>query len=366
MNRLKVDKFLNFAVGPVMMDEEILELGSNQLPYFRTQEFSNLMLENEMFIKKLVKADEDARAVFLTASGTGAMEAAIINTFNKNDKLLVVNGGSFGQRFVDICNIHGISFEDIKLKYGESLKAEHLEKYKNKGFTGFLVNIHETSSGVLYDIDLISKFCKNEDLILIVDAISSFLADDYNMGKYSIDITILSSQKALSLPPGISIIVISRRVKDIIGNNANNKTLYFDLNRYLIDGERGQTPFTPAVGTLIQLNRRLDNIINNGIEYYLNKTKCISEDFRKRIVELPFVIPHNNLSNAVTPIQPIGKMNADEIFKYLKDKYNIFLCPNGGELKEKIIRVGHIGELKIEHNDILIEAFKEMYKEGIL
>lgn len=359
------EKFLNFSVGPVEMDSDILNLGSIQLPYFRTEEFSNLNLENENLIKSIVNAEDNSRALFLTSSGTGAMEATIMNSFNINDKVLIVNGGSFGQRFVEICKIHSIPYDVIELEYGTILEDRHLEKFKDKGFTGFIVNIHETSTGVLYNIDLISEFCQNQNLILVVDAISSFLADNYDMKKYNIDVTILSSQKALALPPGISIIILnSKMVSKVMDNKIS--TLYFDLKKYLIDGERGQTPFTPAVGIIIQLNKRLNEINKNGVEYYTRKTKIIADDFRNRIVEMPFKISRHNISNALTPIEPIGKMKANEIFEYVKNKYNIFLCPNGGALKEKLIRVGHIGNITLEHNDILINVFKEMEEGGLL
>ena len=168
---------LNFTVGPVMSDESVRAIGAEQVPYFRTPEFSEIMLENEALIKKFAKAADDARVVFITGSGTASMEAAVINVFDENDKVLIVNGGSFGQRFVDLCEIHDIPYEEIKLEAGKALKKEQLNVYNDKGFTGFLVNVHETSTGVHYNIDMISDFCKKNGIFLIVDAISSFLAD---------------------------------------------------------------------------------------------------------------------------------------------------------------------------------------------
>lgn len=103
---------LNFTVGPVMSDDDILSIGSEQVPYFRTPEFSNLMFENERLIKNLVKQVK-IRAVFITGSGTASMEAVIMNCFNENDKVLIVNGGSFGHRFVELCQIHHIPYDEI-------------------------------------------------------------------------------------------------------------------------------------------------------------------------------------------------------------------------------------------------------------
>lgn len=142
---------LNFTVGPVMSCEEVRTIGAEQVPYFRTPEFSKIMFENENLMKKFAKADENARVVFLTGSGTAAMEAAVINVFDTKDKVLIVNGGSFGQRFVKICQIHQIPYTEIKLEIGKKLTQEMLDQYDEKDYTGFLVNIHETSTGVHYD-----------------------------------------------------------------------------------------------------------------------------------------------------------------------------------------------------------------------
>ena len=122
---------LNFTVGPVMSSEEVLEVGSEQVPYFRTAEFSELMFENEKLIKRFSKADENSRVVFITGSGTASMEASAINTLNKEDKCLVINGGSFGQRFVDLCRIHNLNYDEIKLETGKSLKRKKLYRYDN-------------------------------------------------------------------------------------------------------------------------------------------------------------------------------------------------------------------------------------------
>ena len=164
---------LNFTVGPVMSDDVVRAIGAEQVPYFRTPEFSAVMLENEKLMKKFAKAGDDARVVFITGSGTAAMEATVMNVFGKTDKVLVVNGGSFGQRFVELCQIHEIPYEEIKLEKGKALKKEQLDMYDGKDFTGFLVNVHETSTGVHYDIEMISEFCKKNGIFLVVDAISS-------------------------------------------------------------------------------------------------------------------------------------------------------------------------------------------------
>ena len=356
---------LNFTVGPVMSSEEVLEVGSEQVPYFRTSEFSDLMFENEKLIKKFAKADNSSKVVFITGSGTASMEAAVINTLGKEDKCLVVNGGSFGQRFVDLCKIHDLCFDEIKLETGKSLKKEELYKYDDCGYTALLVNMHETSTGVLYDIKMISDFCRKNGIFLIVDSISSFLADEFDMKELGVDVMITGSQKALACPPGVSVIVLSERAVKRV-NEHDSKCMYFDLKSALKNMERGQTPFTPAVGILRQINTRLREIdLNGGVEAENKRIHELAEDFRNRIKDLPFEIVSDSLSNAVTPLRPLN-VSAYDIFLTLKDEYNIWICPNGGNLKDEVFRVGHIGNLTKDDNSVLIDAFNDMNKRGLL
>lgn len=356
---------LNFTVGPVMSDDTVRAIGAEQVPYFRTPEFSVVMLENEKLMKKFAKADDDARVVFITGSGTASMEATIMNVFDKNDKVLVVNGGSFGYRFVELCQIHEIPYEEIKLETGRALKKEQLDTYNNKGFTGFLVNVHETSTGVHYDIEMISEFCKKNDIFLVVDAISSFLADEFNMSELGVQVMITGSQKALACPPGVSVIVLSAEaVRRIEGRNV--KCMYLDLKSALKNGERGQTPFTPAVGILRQINARLKEIeAAGGVENETKKIAELAEDFRGKIKGFPFEIVSESMSNAVTPLHPLN-VSAYDLFTILKDEYGIWVCPNGGEVRDTIFRVGHIGALTKDDNTTLVDAFKDLQRQGRL
>lgn len=356
---------LNFTVGPVQSSEKVRAIGAEQIPYFRTPEFSKVMLDNERLVKKFAFAADDARALFITGSGTASMEAAIMNLFTENDHVLVVNGGSFGQRLVEICEIHDITYTELKLHHGEKLAEERLRETIVPSMTGLLVNLHETSTGVHYDIEMISRLCKEHNLFLLVDSISSFLCDRFNMKELGVGAMITGSQKALACPPGVSIIILSKDgIKRVEANNV--KSLYFDLNRALKDGERGQTPFTPAVGTLLMLNERLRQIDECGVETEIERVKALAEDFRNRIKDLPFKIVSESLSNAVTPLSPTNGTSAYSIFECLKDEYQIWVCPNGGDMKEMIFRVGHIGDLTPKDNKVLVDALLDMQNRGLL
>ena len=356
---------LNFTVGPVMSSDAVRAIGADQVPYFRTAEFSDVMLENEKLIRKFAKASDDSRVVFLTGSGTAAMEAGVMNCLNKEDKALVVNGGSFGHRFVQLLELHDVPHTEIVLGHGKALKKEMLDQYEGKGYTAFVVNLHETSTGVHYDIDMISDFCKRNGMFLLVDSISSFLADEFNMEKLGVDVMLTGSQKALACPPGVSVIVLSPKAIARIENN-NPKCMYFDLKDALKNGERGQTPFTPAFVILRQINARLKEIdAEGGVSEENKKIAELAADFREKIKGLPFEIVSEAMSNAVTPLHPTTA-NAYDIFLTLKDEYGIWVCPNGGDMKDTIFRVGHIGALTKEDNTTLVNAFRDLQKRKII
>lgn len=356
---------LNFTVGPVMSSESVRAIGAEQVPYFRTAEFSNVMFENENLMRKFAKASKGSRVVFLTGSGTAAMEASVMNCLNKKDKALVVNGGSFGHRFVQLLELHDVPYTEIVLEHGKALKKEMLDQYDGKGYTAFVVNLHETSTGVHYDIGMISDFCKRNEMFLLVDSISSFLADEFDMEKLGVDVMLTGSQKALACPPGVSIIVLSPKAIARIENN-DPKCMYFDLKDALKNGERGQTPFTPAVGILRQINTRLKEIdAAGGVTVENQRIAELAADFREKIKDLPFEIVSESMSNAVTPLHPTTA-KAYDIFLTLKDEYGIWVCPNGGDMKDSIFRVGHIGALTKEDNTTLVNAFMDLQKRGLM
>lgn len=356
---------INFTVGPVMSSEEVRAIGAEQVPYFRTAEFSAIMLENEKYMIQYAKAPEGSKAVFMTCSSTGSMEAVVMNCFSKEDKLLVINGGSFGQRFVELCKIHEIPYIALELEHGKALTKEKLYEYDGQDFTGLLVNVDETSTAVLYDTAMIGEFCKKNHMFFVCDCVSAFLADPFNMEECGADVMITGSQKVLACPPGISIIVLAPRALERV-KASKIRTMYFDLKDALKNQERGQTPFTPAVGILLQINERLKEIERmGGADAEVARVAAQADDFRRKIKDLPFKLVSESPANGVTSVHPTTA-NAYDIFLKLKDGYNIWICPNGGDMKDTIFRVGHIGALTHEDNTTLVNALKDLHNRGIL
>ncbi len=356
---------LNFTVGPVMCSDEVRAVGGEQVPYFRTPEFSAVMLENERLMLEFAKAPEGSRAVFMTNSSTGSMEAVVMNCFDESDRVLVIDGGSFGHRFVQLSEIHEVPYEAIQLRHGQRLTREQLYAYDGKGFTGLLVNIDETSTGVLYDAEMLGSFCKKNGMFYVCDCVSAFLADPFDMARCGADVMITGSQKVLACPPGISIILLApEAVRRVTGRKV--KSMYFNLADALKNMERGQTPFTPAVGILRQINARLKEIeAAGGAEAEIARVAAQARDFREKAKELPFEFVSESPANGVTPIHPIHA-DAYEVFTELKDHYGIWICPNGGDMKNTVFRVGHIGHLTHEDNTTLINAFKDLLARGKL
>lgn len=356
---------LNFTVGPVMCSEAVCAVGGEQVPYFRTPEFSELMFENERLMVKFAKAPAGSKAAFMTNSSTGSMEAVVMNCFTKEDKVLVIDGGSFGHRFVNLCEIHEIPHTPLKLRYGQKLTKERLYEHDGQDFTGLLVNVDETSTGVLYDAEMIGEFCRRNGLFFVCDCVSAFLADPFDMESCGADVMITGSQKVLACPPGVSIIILAPRAVERV-TAAKVRSMYFNLADVLKNMERGQTPFTPAVGILRQINARLKEIeAFGGADAEIARVAAQAKDFREKIKGFPFEFVSDSPANGVTPVHPVNA-DAYEIFKTLKDEYGIWICPNGGDLKSTVFRVGHIGNLSHEDNTTLINALKDMQARGLI
>lgn len=354
---------LNFTVGPVMMDPRILTVSSKASPYFRNEWFSQIVFENEKMMLQALNAPSGSRCAFLTTSGTGAMEASVENLISCDDSVLVVNGGSFGQRFADLCKLHSKKYTEIKVEFGHQITQSQLNMFSGKGYTVLLVNMDETSSGTLYDMKIISDFCRNENIMLIIDAISAFISDDLDMSGLHAAAVITSSQKALALHPGLSIVTLSPEAINKM-SGIPYKSMYLNLRNALTNGERGQTPFTPAVTILLELHERLKMITENGgMEAERSKIKYIASSFRTLIQNFDLELVSESPSNTVTAIRTPNH-NAKSIIEVAKNKYHIYLCPNGGMYANDVFRVGHIGYITDEDTRRLHNLMQALHEQG--
>jgi len=356
-----------FTLGPVEMYDYTRERLSQQLPYFRTEEFSEISIECAQRLKRLAGASADAHVFLLTCSGTGAMEATVGGCFRSGDLLLAVDGGGFGHRFVELATIHGMPCMAVSLEFEEKLERGMLEATLEEAgglCSGLLVNLHETSTGQLYEMEYLSSFCRENNLYFICDAIGSFLADSINMEQDGIDAMITSSQKALALPPGLAIVIMSDRLyKKIENDDIKPFSRYFDFREAEKEAIRGQTPFTPAVGTILALRDRLEKLEEEGgAEASVQRTGALAADFRKRISGLMekglVALPSHPQSNACT-VLIFPKGGAGAVCAKLKEA-GVWVNPNGGALSDKILRIGHLGNLTPADNETLAGLLEEI------
>ncbi len=351
-----------FTPGPIAMDPETIAIGGTQSQYFRTPEFSKMMLECNEMLQTALDAPKDTRMIFLTASGTAAMEATVMNLFTAQDKLLIISGGTFGKRFEQICNIHQIPNEVITLEWNEAFKPEMLSRYENRGITGMLVNMCETSTGQLYPMDTISDFCKRNQICLVVDAISSFLCDPFSMQKYGASAVIVSSQKGLALHPGMAFVAVSKEAFENRCAKNEVRSLYLNFNNYYPEILRGQTEYTPAIGIVNQLNDKLKRVLGNGVDMYINYCANLAEYFREQLHSLNSLRTVSYpLSNCVTPVM-CTEGGAKQIVNSLRDEYGIYVVPAAGDLADSMFRVAHMSQQltkqDIDQLIILLQSIK--------
>ena len=370
-----------FSVGPVEMYPRTRTILGTQEPYFRTPEFSADVLAAKDAFLTCVNAPAQAKFALLTASGSGAMEAAVSNLVAPGDGCLVVNAGSFGARFVDLVSHAGARLTEIKLPFleGDLTPAILAEAYDQAVANGegaalkaLFIQGCETSSGRLFDLATIGAFCADHGMLFVVDAVSAFLCDEVDMQAQHIDLVLTASQKALACTPGISLVAAGPRAVETIQRNHDHAPRYLDLVTCFINMERGQTPFTCPVANVLAVKDRLQDIASRGVADEIAIHAARAASFRQAIAALPgrpFALPAIPLSNSCTPLvfaagsadpdNPAPK-GAKEVYRRLRYDYDLTLCPSGGANADRVLRVGHMGNLSTLDYDALITALKEV------
>ncbi len=329
-----------FTPGPVPIPRHLRALGIRQPPYCRTSEFSELTHE---ILQGLGYVFQTAGPVMLlTGSGTAAMETVTLNFLRDDDKALVINAGTFGQRWCDLCAVHGISHEALRLEAGDDLDLNRLASALAADVSVLFVTAHETSTGALFDIEAIGRLTRELGILLVVDAISTICADRFLMDDWHVDVAVLSSQKALALPPGLAFIAMGDRALARL-ESIQPRTIYMNVREYLANQRRGQMPFTPAIGLFLQLHQRLRDIREMTLDRLVRQHQTKAREFREALKSLPLGTLPARPSNAMTAVT-CGKFGAHDIVHALRTEYAIEVAPNGGSLKSRIFRVSHMGE----------------------
>lgn len=324
-------------VFPGDIDPEIMEIGSKPFIYMRTDEFSQINKESERILLDLIHCT-GGKTIIYTGSGTGAMSAVIENYVATKKKAFVIDGGSFGHRWFDLCRYYGLNAVDYKVPFACEIDYLDLEAAVAVERPDVLLcQHHETSSGQLYNLEKFSEICRRHKVSLVVDVISSFLAEELNMDDLDIDICISSTQKGLNIPPGLSILFLSRK---LAGYQFSHKGYYWDFDDNLSNLKRGQTPFSPATILYLQLNARLKKIQAEGGE--INNIHAVRHRaifFRNLCNSYGWGILAETPSFAITGFQTKDDERR-RIFRGLIDKYETFIMPGA---KPGFYRVSHMG-----------------------
>ncbi|MEO0093404.1 MAG: alanine--glyoxylate aminotransferase family protein [candidate division WOR-3 bacterium] len=361
MRNPMLPKYTLFTPGPIEVPDFILKEMARPLVYHREQTFAKLHQVVGDKMKKLIKTK--APVYFFAGSGTGAMEAAVVNLVSYHDRVLVASCGKFGQRWNEICLRFGTYVDLLSVPYGQSVPPEELERRLRTDDAARLVftTLTETSTGALMDIKAFGEICRRNNRILIVDAVAGLGADKFKMDEWNVDVVCGASQKALFCPPGLSFLAINERAWEIV-EKSRTPRYYFDLKLYKQFAEKGQTPWTPAISLFFALNCALDKILKTGVEKTWEKHKLVAETLRNKIKSLGLEFMPENPSNALTVIKMPEGIDGSKIVSYALEKHKTLFANGQAELKGKIVRIGHMGAIKISDVNRAFRAFKSAFE----
>ncbi len=345
--------------GPTPCPPETLAELSRQMINHRGPEFAEMQ---GRIMERLKLFFRTANEVYVfTTSGTGALEAAIVNTLSEGDKVLSVSIGEFGDRFGDIAEAYGADMTRLSFEPGTAAEpgkiAEALEAEPKT--VAVLVTHNETSTGVTNDINAISKAVRavNSEILLIVDAISSLGCIPFATDAWQVDVATTASQKGFMIPPGLAFVTMSDRAWQAY-ERSNMKKFYFDIGKARDYVTKGQTPFTPAVSLYYGLDKALDMMFNEGLEQTNARHHAIADYTRGKVTALglKLLALGPQASDTVTSVIVPEGINAGQLLALLNSEFNTVLASGQGKLTGKIVRIGHMGIVDKADIDAAVEA----------
>ncbi|NER78401.1 MAG: alanine--glyoxylate aminotransferase family protein [Leptolyngbya sp. SIO1D8] len=340
------DKFMLMIPGPTPVPERVLLAQAKHLIGHRSGEFSQIMAEVTAGLKWLHQTQNDV--LMLTASGTGAMEAGIINVLSAGDRVLVGNNGKFGDRWEKVCRAYGLEVEVISAEWGKPLSTDAfqaaLEADKDKAIKAVIVTHSETSTGVLNDLPTIAAQTKaHGKALMLVDAVTSLGACNVPMDEWGLDIVASGSQKGYMIPPGLGFVAMSDRAWQAYETSTLPK-FYFDLGAYRKSAAKNTTPFTPPVSLFFAIQVALQMMQEEGLETIFARHGRLQQATRAamKALNLPLFAADEVASPAVTAVMP-QSVEAEKIRSTMRKQFDIALAGGQDHLKGQIFRIGHLG-----------------------
>jgi aspartate aminotransferase-like enzyme len=338
--------------GPTPLPPQVSQAMAQPIIHHRTPAFQAILKEAGEGLKHVFQTKNDV--YILASSGTGAMEAAVINLLSRQDTALVVQGGKFGERWTEICQAYGINAELINVEWGKAvdpgLVAERLKA--NPKIKAVFTTLCETSTGVVNDIEAIGKIVKDTQAVLAVDAISGLGAIPILSDEWNCDVVVSGSQKGLMLPPGLGFISASPKAWELI-EIASSPRYYFDLRQARKAWKSTDTTFTPAITLIIALCEALKLMRQDGLQNIFLRHQKMAEAARSAMKALGLeLFAPGASSDVVTAVKVPQGVDGEKLVKIMRDTYNVTIAGGQAELKGKIFRIAHMGY--IEEFDIIV------------
>lgn len=341
------NKLMLMIPGPTPVPEAALLAMAKHPMGHRSKEFDAIFAECTENLKWLHQTKSDVLS--LTVSGTGAMEAGIINFLSAGDRVLVGTNGKFGERWAEVAEAYGLNVEIIKAEWGQPLDPENfrekLEADTDKQIKAVIITHSETSTGVLNDLETINRHVKaHGEALIMVDAVTSLGAANVPMDAWGIDVIASGSQKAYMIPPGLGFVAVSPKAWEAY-KTAKLPRYYLDLGKYRKDAAKNTTPFTPPVNMFFGLQVTLQMMKAEGLENVFARHKRLMTTTRAAVTALglPLFAADDCASPAITSVMPPAEVDAQKVRTLMKKRFDIALADGQDHLKGKIFRIGHLG-----------------------
>jgi len=329
--------------GPTQIPESISSLFARPIIHHRTPAFQTLFEDVRAGLKYLYQTKQDV--LLLACTGTGAMDAAVSNIFKKGDKVLTLNAGKFGERWTKIARAYGLVAVELKVEAGDSIEPKQVEDLlrANPDAKAVLFQASETSTGVKLPTQEICKLARAANALSVCDAITACGVFDLPMDEWGIDVLITGSQKALMLPPGLSMIALSDRAW-AMNETSDLPHFYFDLAKERKSLPKNQTAWTPAISLIQGLQEALRMIREEGLHNVFKRHELLAKATRNAVTALGLEILAKKPSTAVTAVKvPASIKDGKQLPKIMRDKYGVTIVGGQDELEGKIIRLSHFG-----------------------
>ena len=330
--------------GPTPCPDYVLEAMTKQMINHRGPEFRDMIFRVTENLKEVFRTENDL--LILTGSGTGGMEAAIVNVLSPGEKVLSVSVGVFGDRFAQIAEIHGADVIRLPFTWGTAATAHAIDiaLKENQDIKAVLITHNETSTAVTNDLASISKVVKGHGKLLIVDAISSLSSLPFYTDDWGCDVVISGSQKGYMVPPGLAFVSVSQEAWAAF-NKATMPRFYWDFGRAKTYYERGQNPWTPAVSIIYGLDVALEAMLEQGMDSIYQHHARMGSVAREGVKQLGLQLfaEEGCASNTVTAITMPEGIDGRDLSREVQNDHEVVLAGGQASLEGKIVRIGHLG-----------------------